>query len=169
MTSERRIIVKYREKLGYIALGGILMLVGMLAARVVSPLGAQTEVRDAVFESVTCRRIWVIDEDAKLVVGISGGLGGGEITSRGIAVHGKKGQGGAVMTVDEHGGVINVHGEDGSAGVEMRTSEYGGHVGVLGKRDTNPRVAINVNEFGHGAVGTWDKNGYRLATLRGEP
>ena len=35
--------MKYREKLGFITLGGFLMLVGMLAASWLSPLGAQNE------------------------------------------------------------------------------------------------------------------------------
>ena len=38
--------MKYREKLGYIILGGVLMLVGMLTAGLFSPLGAQEEAVD---------------------------------------------------------------------------------------------------------------------------
>ena len=61
MTNEMRIIVKYREKLGYIALGGVLMLIGMLAAGLFSPLGAQNEVRDAEFGTIICRELNVVE------------------------------------------------------------------------------------------------------------
>ena len=46
--------MKYREKLGYIALGGFLMLVGMLAAGLTSPIGAVNNPPDAVFGTITC-------------------------------------------------------------------------------------------------------------------
>ena len=57
--------MKYREKLGYIALGGVLMLVGMLTTSWFSPLGAQNENISAGHieaESITCERI-NIDRD----------------------------------------------------------------------------------------------------------
>ncbi len=40
----------------------------------------------------------------------------------------------------------------------------GGLVSVKGK-DGEPGAEMSVNEYGNGAVRTWDKNRYRLATL----
>ena len=48
----------------------------------------------------------------------------------------------------------------------MKADDYGGHVHVTGKGDDNSRAGMGVNEYGNGAVNTWDKNGYRLATLK---
>lgn len=37
---------------------------------------------------------------------------------------------------------------------------------MFGKGHETSRVAIEINEYGNGTVSTWDKNGYRLATLK---
>ena len=50
--------MKYREKRGYMALGGLLMLVGMLAANL-TPLTAQ---RDS-FGEITCTGLKVVDSE----------------------------------------------------------------------------------------------------------
>ena len=52
--------MKYREKLGYMALGGLLMLVGMLAANL-TPLTAQ---RDS-FGEITCTGLRVVDSEGR--------------------------------------------------------------------------------------------------------
>ena len=48
----------------------------------------------------------------------------------------------------------------------MDVDEHGGNVYVYGKGDDTSRVAMDVNEYGNGAVSTWDKNGYRSANLK---
>ena len=58
--------MKYREKLGYIALGGFLMLVGMLAAGLTSPIGAFNNAPDAVFRTITCEKVRVLDSERQL-------------------------------------------------------------------------------------------------------
>ena len=71
--------MKYREKLGYMILGGVWMLVGMLATALFSPLGAQTGVRDAEFGTITCRRLVVerssVEKSGRVVIESSLGLG----------------------------------------------------------------------------------------------
>ena len=64
--------MKYREKLGYIALGGFLMLVGMLAAGLTSPIGAFNNAPDAVFGTITCDEVRV--RGAVIVYGKDGGI-----------------------------------------------------------------------------------------------
>ena len=153
--------MRKKEMLFAAVIGGVIGTVLTMAAGLIAPLGAQNDVKDAVFESITCKRIWVVDEDGNLAVGITSGL----VADRAIVVHDKTGKGGAMMTVGEHGGYVSVHDNVGTSSIEMRVTEYGGYIGVLGKGDSYPRVTMSVNEFGNGVVGTRDKNGYRLAVL----
>ena len=93
--------MKYREKLGYIALGGFLMLVGMLAAGLTSPSGAFNNAPDAVFGTITCREIKVVDAEGELGAEMRGDeYGKGGV----VRVYSKDGKTGASMVVDEHGG-----------------------------------------------------------------
>ena len=145
----------------FAVIGGVVGAVLVMVAGSIAPLGAQNEVTDAEFETISCRRLYVVDEYSRLSVGITSEEYGGL-----IAVRSKQGKGNAGMGVDEHGGFIGVTGKDGNDAVNMGVSKYGGHVGVFGKEDNYARAAISVNEVGNGAVGTWNKNGYRLATLK---
>ncbi len=76
------------------------------------------------------------------------------------------------LVSDENGNKVTVYNkvpkvvkqaDIGSAGlpaVKLGDTEYGGRVNVLNKQGEN-RAVMSVNEFGNGAVSTWDKNGYR--------
>ena len=44
--------------------------------------------------------------------------------------------------------------------VSLGDTKYGGRVDVFNKQGKN-RAVMSVNEYGNGAVSTWDKNGYR--------
>ena len=44
--------------------------------------------------------------------------------------------------------------------VRLGYTEYGGRVDIFNKQGEN-RAVMSVNEYGNGAVSTWDKNGYR--------
>lgn len=63
------------------------------------------------------------------------------------------------------GRIVIVGGKDGQI-ASWSTDEDGGVAGVFGKGNDQSRVVIGVNEYGNGAVSTWDKNGYCLATLK---
>ena len=69
----------------------------------------------------------------------------------------------AFLTTSDKGGVVSVYEdvakEAGSA--TIRADEYGGRFDAYGKGSDRSRASIGVNEFGNGAVKTWDKNGYR--------
>ncbi len=56
-------------------------------------------------------------------------------------------------------GLVQIIGENGSA--QITVDEYGGDVSVFGKGSDESRAVMGVNEYGNGAVSTWDKNGYR--------
>ena len=49
---------------------------------------------------------------------------------------------------------------------QMTVPEHSRRVDCFGKGSSTTRATISGNEYGNGAVGTWDKNGYRLATLK---
>ena len=68
--------------------------------------------------------------------------------------------GGSVgMGIGEHSGFVGVYRKDGGR-ASMTTNEHGGFVGVANNQCKN-RAVMGINEFGNGAVSTWDKNGYR--------
>ena len=48
----------------------------------------------------------------------------------------------------------------------LSVNEHGGRVSVRGKGNNETRAVMGFNEYGNGGVSTWDKNGYRLATLK---
>ena len=135
---QRGIIVKYREKLGYSALGGLLMLVGMLAANL-TPLTAQ---RDS-FGEITCTGLKVVDSEGNQRVRLTGYPDGGIVAacdSNGnlrtslvgfeeggkIFVMGHGGEERVTIGVDENGGQIVVHHKDGKSRVAMWSAKDGG-------------------------------------------
>ena len=63
------------------------------------------------------------------------------------------------LSTAEHGGVVGVYGKGGKA-VEMEVTEHGGRIDVFNNQGEN-RAVMSVNEYGNGAVSTWDKQGYR--------
>lgn len=148
------------HKLRYMALGGLLMFIGMLMASVLMPsLVAQ---RDK-FGEIECTKLTVVDGGDIFVWGedlTSAVILGTRDTGGFIRVYGKDGPGTGVGIYGyEHGGGVNVYGKDRKSGVTLRVTEHGGHVQVDGKGDGSSVIAIN--EYGNGAVSTWDKNGYR--------
>ena len=44
---------------------------------------------------------------------------------------------------------------------ELHSNQYGGRLAMFGKTDDKSRVVVGINEYGNGAVSTWDKNGYK--------
>ena len=60
---------------------------------------------------------------------------------------------------------IRVSGDNDGRAVMLEFDEHGGRVHVFGK-GKNMSAVMGVNEYGSGAISTWDKNGYRLASLK---
>ena len=154
------------------------MLVGMLAAGLLPPIGAENEPPDAEFGKITCREIicsgisvthsdsseYVTLIPSSIMMFSSEGLGAH------ISVNGRTGmlslgkRGDVSILGGESSRYIRVKGENGS--VTMDVDEHGGRVAVFGKGSDESRAIMGVDEYGNGAVSTWDKNGYRLATLK---
>ena len=72
------------------------------------------------------------------------------------------------LGVDEKSGAgyVRVSDKASRQRAGLFTDEHGGYVAVFGKGSKGSRAIIGVNEYGNGAVSTWDKNGYRLTTLK---
>lgn len=68
---------------------------------------------------------------------------------------------GVTIGVDDNGGRVSVWGDDKSGSATIQVDAYGGRFNAYGKGSNKGQAAIGVNEYGNGAVSTWDKNGYR--------
>ena len=221
--------MRKREVLFAAVIGGVIGAVLVMAAGSIAPLGAQNDVTDAEFGTITCRAIEVVDSEGNSEISIFPGhifmKGSGNYLNVGrevsiadngsfgtiilsgehgsafmgswthggsIVLSAKDSQKEAAIGIGEHGGYVEVQGEDnrlkarmtigehgGQVNVEgkaqqghsaqMTVNEHGGRVDCFGKGNSQTRATISVNEYGNGAVSTWDKNGYRLATLSGTP
>ncbi len=139
--------MKCREKLGYIALGGILMLVGMMTANL-TPLTAQKDT----FGKITCTGLNVVNPDGTTAVELSIAKHGGT-----VAVRGKDGKIAAAMTIEEYGGTVVVSGKDRKSTAGMNINEDGGNVAVSGKQGKST-AGMGIT-FGGGAVFVQDRYG----------
>ena len=148
--------MRYRNNLGYIALGGALMLVGMLAANL-TPLTAQKTTG----KRITCTELNVIDSEGYIKVRLTDS----GVYAFGIPVYvsGKNASG-----VEMRGGSIIVSGKRGKGRIEMQAYKDGGRLSVFGTKRYGgiPLAVMSVDGDGNGAVNTWDEKGNRLATLK---
>ena len=152
-------------------------------------VNAEGITRVELFDNEDGGGIWIVGEDLWEARLNSGELSVGNrrewttLHREGLWVLGKDGgsvqlvntaQGGRVSVDDnvvidatEHGGRVTVFGKgsDESRAV-MKSGEHGGSVIVFGKGDSKGQAGMGVNEYGNGGVSTWDKNGYRLTTLK---
>ena len=136
----------------YLVLSAILggVIGSLLTSLLVSPVTAQ---RDK-FGHIECTSLAIVDADgdAQVIIGKSeyGGV---------VAVNGKDRESTASLTIHEHGGQVAVAGKDGKMYGALAIIEHGGYIQVYGKGEG--AAAMGINEYGNGAVSTWDKNGYR--------
>ena len=167
--------MKARERLFYWVGGGI--LTGIIIGMCISPLTAQ----DGKFGEITCTDLKVLHPDGSPAVwlarlgsyGVMSVYAGEELRASmssigkhggAVTIYGKDEDSYGRVSISEHGGYVSVDGKDRTSRVEVGISEHGGKVFAYGKGES--QVAIAINEYGNGAVSTWDKNGYRLATLK---
>lgn len=119
--------MKYREKLGYIALGGFLMLVGMLAAGSFLPLGAQSG-SDIYYRKISCGALEVVRPDGMPLISIGIGETGGRISvksERQFLGKSRHFPSMVTMEVDKHGGLLVVSDEQGKGKAKMEVDENG--------------------------------------------
>ena len=150
IVKKKEAIMRRKEVLFAVA-GGFVGASLAMAMGSLSPLGAQRG-DSAVFGTVTCNALNVVDNDGDTKVELSSdGLG--------VMVSNKES---LVMISGEQVFLWNV---SQMTGAKMYASERGGAVAVIGKGgkdENNIWAAMHVDEYGNGAVSTWDKNGYGL-------
>ena len=160
--------MNHKQKLGYMALGAGVLAIGIIIGQVITPdIEAQS---NGVFDEIQCTRLTVVDKQGDVAVLLATGEDGGL-----VLVYGKEDGGSAGMTTDEHGGLVLVYGKDGG-GTRIGIGEHSGVVKVYGKdggsaviktnehggrfdvynNQGKPRAAMGIDEFGTGAVSTWD-------------
>ena len=117
-----------------------------------------------------------ISERAAMAINYNGGLfrlSGNDNIARALLFAGDQGgelylwetsklQHVVTLGVNDNGGVVQVRSTDSERFAQMHINKHGGSVSVFGKGSDSSRAIMTVNEYGNGAVSTWDKNGYRL-------
>ena len=162
----------FKQKLTYMALGGLLVLAGYILASLANDSIAQSGAQDVTFGTITCRRLEVVDDEGKKSVelytdehsgvigayGKDGGLAGLANDEHGGVVVAKGKDGGlASLGIDEHGGYVWANGKDGGL-VKLTINPYGGAMTIFNKGMKNV-LQTGVGDMGQGIIETSDKNG----------
>ena len=161
----------------YLVISGIIggVIGSLLTAMLVSPVTADRDI----FGEIECRRLKVVDMNGvpRIIVSASILLDRNSTkfnfdnadTTR-VRIYGDE-SGGYVVTKTEKGlpravvacttrdgPVVEIYDEPRRA-VSIQLDEHGGYVQVKGKGEG--AAVMGINEYGNGAMSTWDKNGYR--------
>ena len=139
--------MKYREKLGYITLGGVLMLVGMLTAGLFSPLGAQSQ-SDGYFDKITCRRLEVVTRSGAKFLEILTQQDGGNLA---LYHNGEKKR--VSISVPENGASLALYSEN--TGALIQVVNDGGHFDLI---DSNSQATMEA-ALGEAVIHLRDKDG----------
>lgn len=169
-------------------IGGVVGAVLVMAAGSFSPLGAQDNVKDAKFGTITCREVFVVDSNGRRLAAVASNRNGGA-----IAVVNNDGRRGAVIRCDANGGFIGVSNNKGSQRVVMDIGTGGGsirvinndnescavmrsmiggddgylggdggYIGVYGKEGL---AMLGMNHYGAVEVSVFNKDGFRCAEM----
>ena len=146
------------------ALGAGIMLIGMWVSPLISP--PITAQHNGVFNEIQCRMLTVLNKQGKPAVR----LVSSEIFGNKVIVLNNMGklavELGSIAALEKDAqknemvNWVTVLNKQGKPAVELASTEYGGRVDVFNNQGKN-RATMQVNEYGNGAVSTWDKNGYR--------
>ena len=164
-----------KVKLVYMGFGGMIAIIGMLFA--IGMLSSVTAQNDK-FDTIQCSRLEVVDADGKVRVvlqyypflgyvttygkdGLPQLMLGTDIEEHGghVIAYGKGGESQASLGIGEHGGHVTIYGKGGESQASLGINEHGGYVQVKAKG--KGAAVMGINEYGNGAVSSWDKNGYR--------
>ena len=131
--------MQFRQKIGYVALGGLLVLAGHVLPGLIVPRAAAQGKGNpsAEFDTLTVRSLKVIDA---------------------------KGTPGVTISTDDRGGDVRVLGKNGTTRAAIRVWSRGGAIHVYDNRGELPalqlgaRVLITVDDEG-GVVSTYNRQG----------
>jgi hypothetical protein len=165
--------MNFREKLCYIALGGALMLVGMLSTHLISP---NVTAQQDVLGEIKVTKLTVVNKDGNPVVDLGTHEdGNGYVLVTGAVIATNKANDGASMLIggavviqnhnntpvasmgtNEHGGgYVTIYDDNGKSAASMGMTEDGGQVRVTDKM--GGVVLLETDEHG-GAVAIYDHN-----------
>ena len=125
--------MSFKHKLGYIAIGGIIAIAGMVAGSVLTP---QFVAQHETVSDVTCRELTIVDGAGNPIVRLGGGANGGSVE----LMH-KEGATVINLGVMNSGGAVGVANVEGEIGVGMRADDGGNDVFVYQK---NPIGVLGV-------------------------
>lgn len=119
--------MKAIERLGFMVLGGVLVLMGMCFSPFL-PLTAQNDR----FGNITCTGLRVIDQEGNELIHLSTDEGGGDLVVRGMDDTGRINAKGVALGIGDYGGTVYVWGDYGSI-VNLNASKHGGLILVADK------------------------------------
>lgn len=154
--------MKYTHKLGYMDLGGFLMLTGMITATLFLPslVAQQSDSQPAsttgddehitTFKTIMCNKIMVVDRTGRLAVFLDAGNGGN------ASLWGKKGTPTITLSTLNNAGRLYIHDKTGQPVIDLHTTDTGGTVAAT----ANTGKAIAILGIGENNKGFIKTNGY---------
>ena len=135
--------MKYTQKLGYISLGGVIAVVGMITTLLATTITAQTELPEIV-DMILCKQLAIVSDDKKVVLYLRSGEHGGSLT-----VADNAGDPVVSLEVNENGGSVSVAIDKYTPAAVMSTNPHGGRVFVYGNHSSNEAYgSLEVGEKG---------------------
>ncbi len=141
--------MQFKQKLAYIALGGLLVFMGQLLPGLIAggSATAQDEKVSGEFDQVTCRSLKIVDNQGKTYALLE--KQGSGWTSNVIQVFNHSGKTVCNITETPSGGYISVHSSNTSASASMGIDQSNGDGRVrVTNRDGNLQAWMMVDEFG---------------------
>jgi hypothetical protein len=149
--------MKFKERLGYIALGGLLVFMGQLLPNIVTGRSAtaQNDKESVEFDEVACRRLKIVDAGGKTYALLEKAEGG-EIY-RVIQVFDDAGKTVSNIGGNSYGGYISVHASGSRASVSLE----------IGSQKKDGRVSVTTQDGSRRAQMLIDERGGRVTSLTG--
>ena len=171
--------MNYKQKLGYTALGAVIMLVGMVAGSIFSPpLVAQ---RGEVFGEIVCKKLTVVDDEGNKAIDLSTHESGNSVViydkagspdisldvgtdNNLVIIRNKAGNPAIVLKVFEGWTSVEVWDEVGGLAIDLSASEEESKVAVPSKDgsvflDSQPAIGSSVGVYykGKGSIGLFTR------------
>ena len=181
--------MQFKQKLAYMALGGLLVFMGMLLLALMNhPAVAQNAKQVASFDEITCKRLNIVDDSGRIyavlekqdigdsgiynVIQILNPLGtrvcslGGDLNGGVLSIHNRTGLSLVDIAIgdSDNEGFVKVIGKDGKSLSQLSIDKYGGVLAIINKSGQNCILA-SIGDMGGGIVTTRDKHGYGTGRL----
>ena len=129
--------MQFKQKLAYIALGGLLVFMGQLLSIISNNAKAQDEKVSAEFDEIKCRSLKIVDKEGKVYAELE--KREGEVETTVIKVFNDKGKVVGQLGSDTKGGVMSISHSDGTERILIKAvgtrKSKGGLISVYGGSD----------------------------------